>query len=181
VLLSSRYRPKRCHRLLVAHQTQTISKPQIHQKKFACESFAVLEIFTTQTNPTFTQLLVIFASTLQLICDYFSFHIRSMWTTFNFVFIQEKTNLCLINYKCDQFNHNPMSIQRYILCIIKSIIRCIKFYNYILIVYEKLPYYMCIQALLWAYALDIMVTLTVYFEYIKIWCNLFLKYIATTL
>jgi hypothetical protein len=40
----------------VAHQTQTISKPQIHQKKFACESFALLEIFTTQTTPTFTPL-----------------------------------------------------------------------------------------------------------------------------
>ncbi len=51
MLLSSRYRPKRCHRLLVAHQTQMISKPQIHQKKFA-----LLEIFTTQTTPTFTPL-----------------------------------------------------------------------------------------------------------------------------
>lgn len=56
MLLSSRYRPKRCHRLLVAHQTQTISKPQIHQQKFACESFALLEIFPTQTTPTFTPL-----------------------------------------------------------------------------------------------------------------------------
>jgi hypothetical protein len=41
---------------------------------------------------TFLQLflvLVIFATTLQLVCDYFGVHL-SMWTTFSLVFIQEK-------------------------------------------------------------------------------------------
>ncbi len=48
---------------------------------------------------------------------------------------------------------------------------------YVLNIYEK-PYYMCIQELLLTLnGLDIMVTLCVYFEYIKVICKLFTKYI----
>jgi len=44
------------------------------------------------------------------------------------------------------------------------------------------PYYMCIQgSLLTLNGLDIMVTLGVYFEHIKVLCKIFTKYIATTL
>jgi hypothetical protein len=44
------------------------------------------------------------------------------------------------------------------------------------------PYYMCIEELLLALnGIDIMVTLCVYFEYIKTLCQIFIKYIATIL
>jgi len=44
------------------------------------------------------------------------------------------------------------------------------------------PYYMCIQRLLLALnGLDVMVTLSVYFDYIKILCKIFTKYITTIL
>jgi hypothetical protein len=49
----------------------------------------------------------------------------------------------------------------------------------ILNVYEW-PYYMCIQGLL-LNDLHIMVTLDLYFEYIKVLCKIFTKYIATIL
>jgi len=48
---------------------------------------------------------------------------------------------------------------------------------FVLNIYEQ-PYYMCIEGLLLTLnGLDIMVTLCVYFEYIKVICKLFTKYI----
>jgi hypothetical protein len=52
---------------------------------------------------------------------------------------------------------------------------------YILNVYERL-YYMCTQGLLLTLkGLDIMVTLNIYFEYIKVLCKIFTKYIVAIL
>jgi hypothetical protein len=52
---------------------------------------------------------------------------------------------------------------------------------YTLNIYQS-PYYMCIEELLSTFnGLDIMVTLCVYFEYIKVQHNIFTKYIATIL
>jgi hypothetical protein len=49
---------------------------------------------------------------------------------------------------------------------------------YILNAYEQ-PYYMCIQGLLFALnGTNIKVTLAVYFEYIKVLCQTFIKYTA---
>ncbi len=85
---------------------------------------------------TFLQLvlmLVIFAITLQLVCDYFGVH-PSIWTTFSLV-SSKKNNLCPINYKCDQFSCNLMSIQRCILWILRNIVGCIKIYKCIFWMY----------------------------------------------
>jgi len=52
---------------------------------------------------------------------------------------------------------------------------------YTLNAYEQ-PYYMCIQRFLLALnGINIKVTLNVYFEYIKVLCQTFIKYIASIL
>jgi hypothetical protein len=52
---------------------------------------------------------------------------------------------------------------------------------YTLNIYQQL-YYMCTQGLLLTFnGLDIVVTLGVYFEYIKVLHKIFIKYIATIL
>jgi len=52
---------------------------------------------------------------------------------------------------------------------------------YVLDIYEQ-PYYKCIQGLLLTFnGIDIMITLKVHFEFIKIICKIFIKYIATIL
>jgi hypothetical protein len=52
---------------------------------------------------------------------------------------------------------------------------------YTLNVYEW-PYYMCIQRLLLgSNGFNIMVTLSIYFEFIKVPCKIFIKYITTIL
>ncbi len=85
---------------------------------------------------TFLQLFlvfVIFASTLQLVCNYFGVH-PSMWTTFSLV-SSKKNNLYPINYKCDQFNCNLINIQRCILWILRNTVGCIKIYKCIFWMY----------------------------------------------
>jgi len=60
---------------------------------------------------TFLQLflvLVIFATIMQLVCNYFSVH-HSMWITFNLVFIQEEQFMSH-SCKCDPFSYNPNNI-----------------------------------------------------------------------
>jgi hypothetical protein len=78
-------------------------------------------------------MLVIFMITLQLVCDYFDFH-PSMWTTLIW-FSSKKNNLCHISCKCDQFSHNPIIIQRCILCITIDIVEYIKIYKCIFWMY----------------------------------------------
>jgi len=130
----------------------------------------VTTLFATISFLQLFLVLVIFATTLQLVCNYFGVH-PFMWTTFNLVFIQEK-QLCSISCNCDQFSYNLTSTQR-----------CIKIYKYI--------YFECIWTIiLHVYSsniisingLTIMVALiNVYFEYIKILCKIYIKYIVPIL
>jgi hypothetical protein len=72
--------------------------------------------------------LVIFVTTLQLVCDYFDFH-PSIWKHLDW-FSSKKNNLCLISCKWDQSSHNYMNIQRFILYILKDIIGYIRVYKF---------------------------------------------------
>jgi hypothetical protein len=93
-------------------------------------------------------------------------------------FSLKKNNLCPISCKIDQFSYNPMNIQRCILWILKIVIGCIRIYKCIwttiLHVYSDI--------IISINGLNIMVTLiSVYFEYIKILCKIFTKYIVPIL
>ncbi len=85
---------------------------------------------------TFLQLfivLVIFATTLQLVCDYFGVY-PSMWQHLVW-FSSKKNNLCPNSCKSDQFSCNPMNIQRCVLWILRNIVGCNKIYKCIFWMY----------------------------------------------
>jgi len=110
------------------------------------------------------------------ICDYTPISLRLFYNEQHLILISsKKNNLCPINCKHDQFSCNFMNIQSCILWIIKNIIiyfECI--WTTILHVYSII--------ILSINGFNIMVTLiNVYFEYIKILCKIFTKYIVPIL
>jgi len=98
---------------LVTHDSTNINWPKCNHS--ICDYMRLLVICNYIW--TFLQLffvLVIFAITLQLICTILVFihpcEQHLIWISF------KKNNLCPINYKCDQFSCNLISIQKWILC-----------------------------------------------------------------
>jgi len=110
-----------------------------------------------------------------LVCDYCSF-LLSMWTIFSLVSFK-KNNLCLISCKCDQFNCN-LWVYKSVFCVSKGYI-----IGYI-------RNYKCMFWCIWMAMFDVysrfiiiikwssyLVTLGIYFEYIKFLCKIFNKFI----
>jgi len=83
----------------------------------------------------------------------------------------KKNNLCPIRCKFDQFNRNLMSIQRCILCILRGILRYIKINECI----SMTTLHVYLSIIISINGLDVMITLCVCFEYIKILCKIFIN------
>jgi hypothetical protein len=97
-------------------------------------------------------------------------------------FSSKHNNLCPFSCKCDQFSCNPMNIQRCILWILRNIIGSINIYKCIFWMYLTTILHVYSSNIININNLNIMVTLiSVYFEYIKILCKIFNKYIVPIL
>jgi len=97
-------------------------------------------------------------------------------------FSSKKNNLYPISYKRDQFSCNPMNIQRCIFWIIRNIVGCIRIYKCMFWMYMTTILHVYSSIIISINGFDIITTLiSGYFEYIKILCKIFTKYIMPIL